>query len=430
VGEVLKGGTLIEFDPPLVEKADLRVDGSRIMGRGPDLVPLSGDEVTDVTGRYLIPGLVVAHTHLYSVLARGSPKINPAPTNFVEMLQRLWWKLDRALDLPAVELSATVGAMDALCSGTTTVFDHHASPSAIEGSLFAVKKGVDAVGLRGVLCYEVTDRNGAEGRNLGLRENENFLVSGQNDRFRGLVGGHASFTLDDFTLNELSTLARKYHVGVHIHMAEDLADELDALKRGAKGVVDRLNNFGIINADAVLAHATRLQWEELSAVQNLGAWLVHNARSNMNNAVGYANPRKFGHRVALGTDGIGGDVFAEAQTACLRALDASAGIDILKWISGGHKMASAVFGVPFGSLRETSIADLVVLDYATPTPVTTENLPGHLLYGISASAVDSVMIDGVWRLWARQPLAVDRDQVLTQAMEAAPQVWKRMAEIA
>jgi cytosine/adenosine deaminase-related metal-dependent hydrolase len=274
MGEILKDATLIEFDPPSVERADLRIDGNRITARGPDLAPQVGDEVTDLAGKYLIPGLVVAHTHLYSALARGAPAVTPPPTNFVEILQRLWWKLDRALDLPSVELSATVGALDALASGATTLIDHHASPSAIDGSLFAVKKGIDRTGLRAVLCYEVTDRNGPEGRNAGLRENENFLVSGQGDRFRAMVGAHASFTLDDPTLEKLAELAGRFKVGVHMHLAEDLIDEVDATKRGSKGVVDRLRRFALLGPKAILAHGTRLNWEELSAVQNTGAWLV------------------------------------------------------------------------------------------------------------------------------------------------------------
>jgi putative selenium metabolism protein SsnA len=429
MGEILTGATLIEFDPPSVEQADLRVEGERITARGPVLAPGPGDEVTDISGRYVIPGLVVAHTHLYSSLARGSPPISPPPANFLEILQKLWWKLDRALDLPAVELSATLGALDALASGTTTVIDHHASPSAIDGSLFAVKKGIDVVGLRGVLCYEVTDRNGHPGAEAGLRENENFLVAGQGGRFRGMVGAHASFTLEDETLAQLAQLAEKYHVGIHIHAGEDLIDDVDAQRRGAAGVVDRLSRSGILGQRTVLAHATRLAWPDLSAVQNTGSWLIHNPRSNMGNSVGYATARKFGHRIALGTDGIGADLFAETQVAFLRALDAAAGIDPLKWISGGHRLAGDLFGVPFGRLREGGIADLVVLDYPSPTPVTADNLTSHVVYGFGSSMVDAVMVDGVWRLWAKTPLTVDRDQVYARAREEAPKLWQRMAAI-
>src|SRR5207245_437630 len=135
--------------------------------------------------------------------------------------------------------------LDALACGTTTLIDHHASPSAIEGSLFAVKKGVDLVGLRAVLCYEVTDRNGPAGRDLGLRESENFIVSGQGDRFRAVVGAHASFTLENETLAQIAALAAKYKVGIHMHLAEDVIDEIDAQRRGAPGVVDRLTRFGL-----------------------------------------------------------------------------------------------------------------------------------------------------------------------------------------
>jgi cytosine/adenosine deaminase-related metal-dependent hydrolase len=149
----------------------------------------------------------------------------------------------------------------------------------------------------------------------------------------------------------------------------------------------------------------------------------------MGNSVGYANAGKFGHRIALGTDGIGADLFAETQVAHLRALDAAMGIDVLKWISGGHKIASDLFGIPVGRLREGALADLVLLDYPAPTPLTAENLPSHVVFGFSAAAVDSVMVDGVWRSWARVPLTVEPAEILAQAREEAPKIWQRMAAI-
>lgn len=430
MGEILKGATLIEFDPPSVEVADLRIDGDRIAARGASLSPQPGDEVTSVRDKFIAPGLVVAHTHLYSYLARGMPPLTPPPVNFLDIQQRFWWRYDRSLDLPSVELAATVGALDALASGTTTVFDHHASSGAVEGSLFAVKKGVDRVGLRAVLGYEVSDRNGPAARDRAMRENESFLVAGQGGRFRALVGAHAAFTLEDATLDGLRTLAERYRVGVHLHVAEDRVDEVDARKRGFPGVVARLVHHGVLGPNAIAVHAVHLAWEELARVQSTGAWLVHCPRSNMGNFEIYAPAQKFGARAALGTDGIGADLFAEAQVAYFRSLEAAAGLDILKWIAGGHRLASQVFGAPLGRLREGALADLVLLDYAAPTPVTAENLTSHVVYGLSSGAVDAVMVDGVWRSWAKMPLTVERDELLRGARAAAPAIWARMTAAA
>lgn len=427
MGEILKGATLLEFNPPRAERADLRVEGCAIAARGEDLRPKPGDRVADLAGKFVMPGLVCAHTHLYSALARGMPPPKAAPRGLLEILEKVWWKLDRALDEELVALSAQVGAAEALLSGVTTLVDHHASPSFIEGSLSAVRDGLEKVGARGVLCYEVTDRNGRHGRELGLKETEAFLRAGQTTRCRAMVGAHATMTLDDETLQALGALAKRFEVGVHLHVAESLDDERDALRRGAKGVMARLTGAGLLGPRSVLAHCTNLSWEELSAAQETGAWLVHNPRSNMHNAVGYAPARKFGSRKALGTDGLSGDLLAEAQVAVLRSEEAEAPIEPLAWLSGGQALASELFGAAIGSLTPGALADLVVLDYPSPTPVVGSNLASHVTFGIGAAHVDGVMVDGAWRVWARQVLGVDMAELRARAAEAARRLWGEVA---
>ena len=193
---LLKGGTLARLHPPALARADLRIEGDTIVARGTNLRPTRGEAVEDCRGRLILPGLVCAHTHMYSALSRGMPRPATAPASFPDMLARVWWKLDQALTEEAIYYSAMIGAVEAVKAGTTTIVDHHASPNAIAGSLDIIREALGVVGVRGVLGYEVTDRGGMRRRDAGLAENDRFLTATRTDtQFRGLVGAHASFTL-------------------------------------------------------------------------------------------------------------------------------------------------------------------------------------------------------------------------------------------
>src|SRR5262245_1315373 len=205
---LLRRATLATLDPPAVDAADLRIEDERIVERGRSLSPRDGEEVLDLAGALVMPGLVNAHTHLYSALARGMPGPSAPPRNFREVLERVWWRLDRALDEETVALSGLVGALEAALSGTTFLIDHHSSPGFIRGSLGTLKRSIEAVGLRSVLCYEVTDRNGPEGRARGVEENIAFQHHEQSALTRGMIGGHAGFTLSEESLDRLAEAVR------------------------------------------------------------------------------------------------------------------------------------------------------------------------------------------------------------------------------
>jgi putative selenium metabolism protein SsnA len=422
---LLKGATLVGLDPPHVELADLRVEADRIAERGRDL---RGGDAIDLAGCLVLPGLVNAHTHLYSALARGMPWPSPAPRNFIEILEKVWWRLDRALDEDAVYHSAIVGAVDAALSGTTLLIDHHSSPSFIAGSLDTIRRAVEAVGLRSVLCYEVTDRNGTGGRDAGLAENHRFLSASPTPLTRGMVGAHASFTLSDEAMAGLGAIAAETGASLHVHVAEDRADVEDCRARYGVSLLERYDRHRLLIARTLFAHCVHLSAEEVHAAHGRGAWIAHNPRSNMNNAVGYA-PTGALRRAALGTDGIDGDMLAEARAAYLKmresgradAMDAT-----LELMAGGHRLGAALFGLPFGKLDGGAPADLVVLDYRPPTPLTTANLGGHLLFGIDRSHVRSVMVAGRWVVRDRELAQVDGRAVAAQARTAAAALWARM----
>ena len=428
---LLRGATLATLDPPAVERADLRVEGESLVERGPALASAAGEEVVDLEGALVLPGFVNAHTHLYSALARGMPAPAEPPRSFVEILERVWWRLDRALDEESVHLSGLVGAIEAARSGTTTLFDHHASPSFIGGSLAALRRAVEAVGLRSVLCYETTDRHGPAGRDAGLAENRAFLEAGLTPLTLGAVGAHASFTLSDDSLDRLSALVAGSLSSLHVHAAEDRADVEDSRARCGAGVVERLRRHGLLLRRTLLVHGVHLTETELLEAQAHGAWLVHCPRSNMNNAVGHAHTPAF-RRAALGTDGLDQDLLAEARAAFVRMRDAgqrdafeAAGA----MLAGGQRLAGEFFGLPLGRLEAGAPADLVVLDYVPPTPLHAGNLGGHLLFGLDRSHVRSTMVAGRFVLRDRRVTGVDEAAVFARARVAAAALWERMSRL-
>ncbi len=428
----IRGGTVVtSLDPPSVlPSADVLVEDGRIVSVGEGAN--AGDEVIDATDALVIPGNVCAHHHLYSALARGMPYRLETPTTFVEILRRIWWRLDRALDLDDVWLSAWSGGADALLAGTTTIVDHHASPNAIEGSLAAVASALDAIGARSVLCYEVTDRDGADRAAEGIEEQRRFAKE-RGPTAGVMVGAHASFTLSDETLASCVALADELGAGIHIHVAEDAADETDAVARTGGRVVERLADAGAVNDRTLLAHCVHVDEQEAALIRESGAWVAHNARSNMNNRVGRAPLASLGPNVALGTDGIDGDLFAEAKAAFWRAHEENAGVQpswVLERQATSARMAGVALGEPLlGRIEAAAPADVVVLDYPSPTAIDDDNLAGHWLYGISSRHVRDVVVAGSTVVRDRRLTRTDEASERGRAKEAATSLWERMDAI-
>ncbi|MEK6675515.1 MAG: amidohydrolase family protein [Planctomycetota bacterium] len=444
MGIVLTNALLVDIDPLRVDACELRIDGGRIVARNARIATEPGDEIVNCGGGVILPGLVNGHTHLYSALAVGMPAPANTPRNFLEILKFVWWRLDQALDVESIVVSARIGAIQALRCGTTTFIDHHASPNCISGSLDLIERGISEVGLRGVMCYETTDRHGRLGRKAGLDENRRYLDKCRNSRdgrFAAMVGAHASFTLEDDSLDALTDMAVSFDTGVHIHVAEDPCDDEDARSRrqpndahavSSHALIDRLERHGLLRSKSILAHGTHLTSESVARLNEAGVTLAHNARSNMNNAVGYAPMAAFCCPVMLGTDGIGGDMFAEAKAAWMISRHQKAGltpVDIVAMLANSARRASQALGVTLGKLEVGAAADVVITDYVSFTPLTTENLTGHLLFGLFSNHVRSVIVNGVWRLRDGWLVDLDLAAECNSAVQAARSLWQRMSAL-
>lgn len=417
---MLRGAAVVELEPASVEVADLRVEQGRITDRGPNLPVSDGDEVLEVAGKVVMPGLVSCHHHLFALYLRGAPRARGGyPDALAAQL-----RLEDALDLDAVEAAAVAGAVEGLLSGTTTVFDVHASPAAVKGSLARVARGLGVAGLRGLVGYQVTDRHGALGREDALQECVDFAARAKG-RVRGALAAASPAELSPDALTELAQARAACGGWLHLLLGEDARDEAGSQDRHQATPLQRLLDARLVDEQTLLAQNVHVAWPELAQVLSTGAWLLHSARSNMETMTGVANVAKFGVRGCLGTDVMPLDMLTEAQVAWLRARDAGQPIDVLRLLANGHRLASKVFGVELGPLRPGCGADLVVLDYRAPTPLDSRTLADHLLHGFSPRNVESVMVDGVWRVLRREPL-VDTREVADAASAAAQGVWTRM----
>ena len=397
-------------------------------------------DLLDAEGQLLMPGNICAHTHFYSALARGMAIPGRPPRDFPEILRKLWWPLDKSLQPEDVYISAMVSLVDAVKHGTTTLIDHHASPNSIPGSLDQIAKAVEASGLRAVLCYEVTDRDGEQKAAAGIAENIRFLEQcAQGDvaagRVQATFGLHASLTLSDQTLEACRAAAPK-GTGFHIHVAEHEADEYDSLEKSGLRVVDRLQEHGILGPRTIVAHAIHVDAHEVELLKENNTWVTHQPRSNMNNGVGVAeveSMRRAGVKIALGNDGFSNAMWEEWKTAYLlhkvwhRDPRRMPG-DILAEIAVGNnaQLAGLFFPTaPLGTIQAGAHADMILVDYHPTTPLTGENLPWHIIFGFHDSMVTGTMVAGQLLMKDRKLLALDEEQITARARELAPGVWER-----
>jgi putative selenium metabolism protein SsnA len=391
-------------------------------------------EVVDCSGKIVLPGFICAHHHFYSTMARGMAIPGEPASNFVEILERLWWKLDKALSREDVTLSAQIPLAECIRNGTTTIIDHHASPSLRDGSLDLIEEVVREAGLRASLCYEVSDRNAPGG---GIAENERFIrkVGKGDGQIAAMMGLHASFTLSDETLEKCVGIARDAGVGCHIHVAEDAADREDSVAKCGVPTVERLRRLGVTGERSIFAHCIHIDDAEMETLAATRTCVAHNPESNMNNAVGVAKLLKLlekGVLVGLGTDGMSSDMLAQMRCAyLLQRLDNRdprvAFVEAPQLLlQNNAEICERQFGLRLGEIGEGLPADLAILDYLPPTPLDEANFLGHLIFGLVDATVDTTVCRGRILMRGKRILSLDEERISARSRELAPKVWRRL----
>lgn len=390
----------------------------------------------DLAGQILMPGMISSHCHFYGQFVRGMPLSQPC-NNWQQVLSRMWWKVDKALDESQIYYSTLMGMIDGLKHGTTTYFDHQASPNCIDGSLDIIEKAMLLAGGRGCLAYEVTDRDGKERAQKGIEENIRYICKqqGENRRFKGIFGLHASYSLSDETLARAAEAGNRLNSGFHIHMAEAAADVADCYKNYDMHVVERLSDYGILNDKTITAHNVHVRKPDMRRMADSGITAAHNCQSNTNNAVGICPVTDLmdaGVKVALGGDGYTYDLFTELGFASIlqhiRTMDCTAfpGSQILDMaFTNNQRLAKQIFGYDVGILKPGAAADFLILDYDPPTPLTEGNVLSHMTSGFG-SCVQTVVVNGEKVVENRKMTHLDEKEVYAACRKEAARLWEQV----
>lgn len=426
---VIKNGAVMIQDNTILE-----------VGISAELVPKysNSDQIIDANGRVVMPGFICGHMHFYSAFATGM-SLPPFPKGFGNVLKYLWWKIDKALLKDDIYYSALLGYIQAVKHGTTTIVDHHASPSYIAGSLDLIEKAAREIGVRSSLCYEITDRNSSEEAKSGIKENERFIKKCQqteDDLVNGLVGLHASFTLSDESLAQANQLITDYNTGVHIHVAEGPDDGEHAKDKFQSTVVQRLQKHKLLNQHSIMAHCIYLEEADYAILKNSKANIVHQPRSNMNNAVGTLDIWKlleYKIPFGLGTDGMSTDMKAELMVAPLlqKHTQQDNTIGTVEVYDAMFKQNPQIIqnvmgGVKTGSLESNRKADVIITNYYPRSPITSDNTIGHAIFGVLNETIATTIIDG--RVCMENGIVPDIDEaaIARKCQELAPEVWNRI----
>lgn len=395
------------------------------------------EEFIDVKGRVIMPGMICAHSHIYSAYARGMSVSKPT-TDFFTVLENLWWSLDRKLTLEDVKLNALTTYIESIQNGVTTLIDHHSGPNSVTGSLFAIADAAVKLGIRTSLCYEVSDRDGKDIALKEIKENVSFIKYCQkndNDMIKALFGLHASFTLSNETMYKIKEAMSGLYDGYHVHVAEGIEDQYDSLKKYERRVVERLHDFGILGEHTIAVHGVHINQREIEILKETDTSVVHNPESNMNNAVGcppVVSMLNQGLRVGLGTDAYTNDMFESMKVANIlqshHLCDPTVGFAETKKMQfdNNPKILSKYFNKDLGKLCIGAYADIITIDYDPLTPMNENNWFGHALFGMTGRLVNDTIINGKFVMKNREILTADTKKILAESRERVKQIWPLM----
>jgi len=440
---LVKGGIIVTMDPRqriLSDHSIIIEDGRfRAIGKTNEITRHSKvDEIVDASGSIVMPGLICSHTHLYGILLRGAKLNITPPSDFTQILQRVWWPVDECLTFDDAYASALVACLEFLKTGTTTFADTFSGPNSIEGVLDRMAKAVDEVGIRGLLAFEATERHSKAEGERGVRENVRFATStkrAKGSRVLPLFSLHASFTVTDELMRSVRELGSKYSVPITIHTSEGLGDPQHNMERYGKRTIERLRDVGLLAPDVVLAHCVHLNDSELDILAKSGANVAHNPMSNMLNAVGTArvpDMLRRGIRVGLGNDGYIFDDFENMRATYLihrsvtrnpNAIDAYAILEMAT-IRGAELYG---LGKQLGSIECGKRADLIVIKpELLPTPLNPDSVVGHLINTTNGHDVRTTIVDGKIVMRDRTVTTLDEMGAQTKGQDAAAALWQRL----
>ncbi|HAL18574.1 MAG TPA: putative aminohydrolase SsnA [Spirochaetaceae bacterium] len=438
---LIKDCRILQTYPPfeVLDGKDVLIEDGKIVEMASSITKKADDTIY-AKGKTLMPGFVCGHHHYYSGLARGM-QISAGPQNdFIQILKEWWWRLDRGLAEESNYYSSLICSMEAIAAGTTAIIDHHASPSAIAGSLSVMAKGMTDVGIRGIECYEVTDRNrGMKEVEEGVDENVRFAEEVDKMKkkdssypIEAMIGGHAPFTIPDEGLKLMRKAEEKTKRGMHLHIAEDKYDVVWSHHFHNKDIVARLDDFGLLTNNTLLVHGLHINDNEVDIINKRGVYFAHNARSNMNNHVGYCSRISKINNLILGTDGCGGNMLEEIKIAFLKHKDEGGPWwpnDFLTAETRANELLSKYFNAKFGRVEKDYQADLILIDYENPTPLIKENLAGHIVWGMSSNSVDTVIVNGKIVMEGREFCNIDKNRIFAESSKIASALWKVVDKI-
>ena len=440
---LITNGTVVTRDAtqPFIQGGAVAFDGKQITAVGTTadlLVQFPNADIMDAKGRLVMPGFINAHMHYYSTFARGINFNSKPAMNFGDVLEGLWWKLDRMLTLDDVYYSAVGPLIDAARMGVTSVIDHNASPYAVRGSLQRIAQAATEVGIRSNLSYEISDRDGAQIAREGIDENIEFFTHCKargDDMLGGLVGMHAQLTVSPATLDATVEAAEAVGAGYHIHVAEGIEDVEDCHSKYGKRVIERLYDSRVLNERSLAIHCVHVNEREIELLAQSGVAVVNAPESNMSNAVGCSpvlDLLKAGVLVGMGTDGYCVDV-----TQSLRAVHAIqkhvAGIPSVAWpephqmlFDNNATIMNRLINGEVGALKPGAYADIIIVGYEAPTPITEATVASHLLFGVSGRLVDTTIVNGRVIMKERELLVIDEEKLMRESREQAAKLWARI----